>query len=33
MDRHLLERTLEAWAASGTFGVRQLRAALDHRPW
>jgi hypothetical protein len=33
MDRRLLERTLEVGAASGTFGVRQLRAALDRRPW
>jgi hypothetical protein len=33
MDRHLLERTLEVVAASGTFDVPQLRAALDRRPW
>src|SRR5262247_4402590 len=32
MDRRLLERTLEVAAASGGFGVRQLRAALDRSP-
>jgi transposase len=32
MDRRLLERTLEVAAASGGFGVRQLRAALDSSP-
>src|SRR5919198_4774101 len=32
MDRRLLERPLEVAAASGGFGVRQLRAALDSSP-
>ena len=32
MDRRLLERTLDVAAASGGFGVRQLRAALDSSP-
>ena len=32
MDRRLLERTLAVAAASGGFGVRQLRAALDSSP-
>ena len=32
MDRRLLERTLELAAASGGFGARQLRAALDSSP-
>jgi len=32
MDRRLLERTLEIAAASGAFGARQLRAALDSSP-
>ena len=32
MDRRLLERTLDVAAASGGFGVRQLRAALDRGP-
>jgi hypothetical protein len=33
MDRRLLERTLGVAAASAAFGVPQLRAALDRRPW
>src|SRR5215813_3101061 len=33
MDRRLLERTVEVAAASGAFGARQLRAALDSSPW
>ena len=33
MDRRLLECTFEVAAASGAFGVQQLRAALDRRPW
>jgi transposase len=33
MDRRLLECTLEVAAAIGAFGVQQLRAALDRRPW
>src|SRR5215475_13456352 len=32
MDRRLLERTVELAAASGAFGARQLRAALDSSP-
>jgi transposase len=32
MDRRLLERTVELAATSGTFGSRQLRAALDSSP-
>src|SRR5262247_1203502 len=32
MDRRLVERTLEIAAASGSFGARQLRAALDSSP-
>lgn len=32
MDRRLVERTLEIAAASGHFGPRQLRAALDSSP-
>src|ERR671922_1299907 len=32
MDRRLLERTVEIAAASGAFGPRQLRAALDSSP-
>jgi transposase len=32
MDRRLLERTVEMAAASGAFGPRQLRAALDSSP-
>jgi Transposase DDE domain/Transposase domain (DUF772) len=32
LDRRLLERTLELAAASGGFGARQLRAALDSSP-
>lgn len=32
MDRRLVARTLEIAAASGRFGPRQLRAALDRRP-
>ena len=32
MDRRLLERTVELAAASGAFGSRQLRAALDSSP-
>jgi transposase len=32
MDRRLLERTVEVAAASGAFGSRQLRAALDSSP-
>ena len=32
MDRRLLERTLDVAAASGGFGVRPLRAALDRSP-
>src|SRR4051812_44638468 len=31
-DRRLLERTVEIAAASGAFGPRQLRAALDSSP-
>ena len=32
MDRRLLERTVESAAASGAFGARQLRAALESSP-
>jgi hypothetical protein len=32
LDRRLLERTVEIAAASGAFGSRQLRAALDSSP-
>src|SRR5215831_8399019 len=32
MDRRLLERTVELATTSGTFGSRQLRAALDSSP-
>ena len=32
MDRRLVERTVEIAAASGSFGPRQLRAALDSSP-
>jgi len=32
LDRRLLERTVEIAAASGGFGPRQLRAALDSSP-
>src|SRR5919201_90969 len=32
LDRRLLERTVEIAAASGAFGPRQLRAALDSSP-
>ena len=32
MDRRLLERTVEVAAATGAFGSRQLRAALDSSP-
>src|SRR5215510_9631298 len=32
MDRRLVERTVEIAAASGHFGPRQLRAALDSSP-
>src|SRR4029450_13221217 len=32
MDRRLVERTVEIAAASGNFGPRQLRAALDRGP-
>src|SRR5215510_240184 len=32
LDRRLLERTMEIAAASGAFGPRQLRAALDSSP-
>jgi hypothetical protein len=32
MDRRLVERTVEIAAASGNFGPRQLRAALDSSP-
>jgi Transposase domain (DUF772) len=32
MDRRLVERTLEVAAASGGFGPRQWRAALDSSP-
>ena len=32
MDRRLVERTLELATASGSFGPRQLRAALDSSP-
>jgi hypothetical protein len=32
LDRRLLERTVELAAASGAFGSRQLRAALDSSP-
>jgi len=32
MDRRLLERTIEIAAASGAFGARQLRGALDSSP-
>jgi transposase len=32
MDRRLLERTVEIATASGAFGPRQLRAALDSSP-
>src|SRR5262250_1510633 len=32
LDRRLVERTLEIAAASGSFGPRQLRAALDSSP-
>jgi transposase len=33
LDRCLLERTVEVAAASGAFGPRQLRAALDSNQW
>ena len=32
MDRRLLERTVEVAAASGAFGARQVRAALERSP-
>jgi hypothetical protein len=32
LDRRLVERTVELAAASGAFGPRQLRAALDRSP-
>src|SRR5919199_4484890 len=32
LDRRLLERTVELAAATGAFGARQLRAALDSSP-
>jgi transposase len=32
LDRRLLERTVEVAAASGAFGSRQVRAALDSSP-
>lgn len=32
LDRRLLERTIEIAAASGAFGARQLRGALDSSP-
>jgi transposase len=32
MNRHFVERTLKIAAASGSFGPRQLRAALDSSP-
>jgi IS5 family transposase len=32
MDRRLIERTIEVAAASGAFGARPLRAALDSSP-
>lgn len=32
MDRRLIERTIEVAAATGAFGVRPLRAALDSSP-
>ena len=32
LDRRLLERTVEVAAASGAFGSRPLRAALDSSP-
>jgi DDE family transposase/transposase-like protein DUF772 len=32
LDRRLVERTVELAAASGQFGARQLRAALDSSP-
>jgi transposase len=32
MDRRLIERTIELAAQKGTFGSRQLRAALDSSP-
>ena len=32
MDRRLVERPLESAAASGSFGPRQVRAALDRSP-
>src|SRR5215510_9867794 len=32
LDRRLVERTVELAAASGAFGPRQLRAALDSSP-
>ncbi len=32
LDRRLLERTIEVAAASGAFGARQWRAALDSSP-
>lgn len=32
MDRRLIERTVELAAATGAFGPRQLRAALDSSP-
>ena len=32
MDRRLLERTVEIAAASGAFGARQVRAALESSP-
>src|SRR5213082_872715 len=32
MDRRLIERTIEVAAATGAFGARPLRAALDSSP-
>ena len=32
MDRRLMERTIEVAAATGAFGSRPLRAALDSSP-
>ena len=32
LDRRLVKRTVELAAASGQFGARQLRAALDSSP-
>jgi len=32
MDRRLIERTIEVAAATGAFGSRPLRAALDSSP-